>query len=74
MQRSLASSARAVQRIAASSIGTCRSSLIADASAWPSSGDTSIERMRDAIAPLTYSGVPKVGEPVRMSTFEVNAP
>ena len=50
---SLASSARAVQRIAASSIGTCRSSLIAEASAWPSSGDTSILRMRLAIALLT---------------------
>src|SRR4051794_23760871 len=28
----------------------------------------------DAIAPFTYSGVPNAGEPVRMSTFEVNAP
>src|SRR4051812_18016016 len=28
----------------------------------------------DAIAPFTYSGVPNAGEPVRMSTFDVNAP
>ena len=50
---SLASSARAVQRIAASSIGTWRSSLIALASAWPSSGETSILRIRLAIELLT---------------------
>ena len=50
---SLASSARAVQRSIASSIGTWRSSLIADASAWPISGATSIARSRDEIAPLT---------------------
>ena len=29
---------------------------------------------RYAIAPLMYSGVPNAGDPVRMSTFDVNAP
>ncbi len=53
MSGSLASSARAIQRIAASSIGTWRSSLIAEASAWPRRGDTSALRSRLEIAPLT---------------------
>ena len=69
---SLASSARAIQRIAASSIGTWRSSLIAEASAWPSSGETSVLRSRvadraldDPAEPLVVEAFEDVGDQPR---------
>ena len=62
---SLASSARAVQRIAASSIGTWRSSLIATASAWPSSGDTSI--LREPVGDRAFD---QAAEPLVVEAFE----
>ncbi len=71
---SLASSARASQRIAASSIGTCRSSLIADASAAPSSGDTSIDLIREEIAPLTIPPSRSSSRPSKMSAMRREAP
>ncbi len=71
---SLASSARAVQRIAASSIGTWRSSLIAEASAWPSSGETSILRSRDEIAPLTIPPRRSSSRLSKMSAISRDAP
>ena len=71
---SLASSARAVQRIAASSIGTWRSSLIAEASAWPSSGETSILRRREAIAPLTIPPSRSSSRLSKMSAIRREAP
>ena len=71
---SLASSARAVQRIAASSIGTWRSSLIAEASAWPSSGETSVLRSRAAIAPLTMPPRRSSSRLSKMSAISRDAP
>ena len=76
---SLASSARAVQRMAASSIGTWRSSLIAEASAWPSRArppscaGASDRALDDAAEALVIEAFENVGDQARGAGADARA-